>query len=399
MRNHMPIRRNHAGTFAMEVTAEPASKFKSRASHSQRSVVLPLRRIALFGAVATIMGFFLVFLPIFQDPSLWSIPSTEPAPAYELFGLLLFAAGSVILLYSLAVFTWRRRSMEQARIKSLSVYKIAYKPAVAGFFAFWVMRAVTRIVLPAPPSNIPLSPLLDVGTLFLGAIVALAVAYYLVRYYDKIPFTNPLLKSVILSALALFILGAITTLTNGGTAVDFLLYLPYEAATFIVTGLVVGLAYIRIHGADGPPILETHSVTGKRMRLYYLAILAVVVLFVALGFIQGYYGTNEPVSFTASNIRFQTSNGTIDVLANVTNTSSPSIIQVNAALDGLDLGVCGYGIDSNHTMACNFLEKPLLSCGQVPQVESHTLTLSAYFGSGRTLTNSYAITRTQLGCN
>ena len=357
---------------------------------------MSLRWVALVGAIIAVVGFFLVFLPIFQNPALWSVPTTAPAPFYELPGFLLFILGQVILLYCLFVFMWRRRNAHPSRgAISLAIYKMSYKPAIAGVIVFLLARAATRVILPIPPSPIKLAPLLDIGTVILSIIACLAVAYYLVRYYDRIPFTNPILKSIVASTVALVILAVFATIASGNPFY-FMVYILYEAATFTATGAAIGFAYKRFFGAQSPAALVTTQVILKRKWLYYVLVIAIIALLVIFG---QYQYSLQPVSFRASDIHFRVSNGSVQVLANITNTSGPSIIQVDAAIDGLDAGVCGYGINTNQTMACGFQIIPLLSCSQLPQTNNHTLALSPYFGNGRMPTETYSFTNAQLGCS
>jgi hypothetical protein len=355
-----------------------------------------LRWIALAGAIAAFVGFFLVFLPIIQNPILWGVPTTVPAPAYVPFGLVLFFVGSAIMFYCLFVFTWRSRNTHPSRgATSMAIYKLSYKPALAGVLAFLAVRVATHIIFPNPPSPIKLGPLLDTGTLFLCAIVSFSVSYYLIRYYDRLPFTNPIMKSIILSTLALVILGALSALA-AGNSFYFMVYLFYGAADFTATGVVVGFVYARTYGPQSPVALVVSQAKKKRTWMYYLPILAVVGLVVVYGF---YQDSLQPVSFKVSDIHFNVTYGSIQVVANVTNTSGPSIIQVDAAIDGVDAGVCGYGINTNRTMNCRFQIIPLPTCSQLPPTGNHTLTLSPYFGNGKMPTNSYSFTTAQLGCS
>lgn len=354
-----------------------------------------LRWIALMGATLAFLGFFLVFLPIFQNPILWGVPTTVPAPAYVPFGLVLFFVGSAVLLYSLFAFTWRSRNSHPSRGDiSLAVYKMSYKPATFGVVAFVLARVATHLLVPNP-AGFRTSPLIDFGSAFLGAIIAFSISWYLIRYYNRIPLDGPILKSIVLSILALVILGGLSTLASQGNAFYFAVYLVYEAATFIVTGVSIGFAYGRIYGPQSPAALVESQARQRRKWLYYAPVLLVIGLVVVYGF---YQDSLQPVSFRVTDIHFRVSNGSIQVFANVTNTSGESIIQVNAAIDGVDAGVCGYEINANQTMSCGFQIIPLPTCSQISPANNHTLILSPYFGNGKMPTDSYSFTSAQIGC-
>ncbi|HEV2137216.1 MAG TPA: hypothetical protein VGR53_00065 [Nitrososphaerales archaeon] len=355
---------------------------------------MSVRWVALAGAIATVLGFLLVFLPIFQNPALWGTPTTVPAPDYELFGLFLFIVGSVALLSSFAAFLWRSGRMRTNRAKTIAVYKMSYKLVLAGALAYALARAAIHLAFPNPPPPFKLGPLFDVSLTFPSLIVGYVVAYSLVRYYDRIPFSNPIAKSVALSTIALLIFAVLSTLVARGNSFYFMVYIVYEAAIYTATGLVVGLGFVRIYGRQSPPVAEVTRGL-KRTWPYYLAIFGITILFVVY---TQYQDSLQPVSFKVSGIHFSVNNRAVQLNANVTNTSKPSIIQVDAAIDGLDFGVCGYGIDANQTKVCDFQIIPLLSCSQIPQIANHTLTLSPYFENGRKPTNTYQIANAQLGC-
>jgi hypothetical protein len=348
----------------------------------------------LVGAAAAVLGFTLVFLPIFENPILWGVPTTAPSPYYATFGLFLFAIGLVVLLISLTAFMWRSNRLQVNRAKTIAVYKMSYKLVLAGALTYVLTRAAVHLVSPSPPPPFKLGPLLDPSLIIPSLIVGYAVAYSLVRYYDRIPFSDPIAKSVVLSTVALLIIASLETLAAGGNAYYFMVYVLYEAAAFTATGLVIGFGFLRIYGKQSPPVIEM-TLRQKKTWPYYLALFGVIILFVVY---TQYQDSLQPVSFRVSGIHFNVSSGSIQVFANVTNTSGESIIQVDAAIDGVDAGVCGYGINNNQTMVCGFQIIPLPTCSQISPAGNHTLTLSPYFGNGKMPTNSYSFTSAQIGC-
>jgi uncharacterized protein YacL len=82
----------------------------------------------------------------------------------------------------------------------------ALKLAIAGGLAFWVANfAISRTAIAAEyrtALSISYLPML-VESLIGGLIIGFFVAFVLLRYFDKIPTKNSILKSVMLSLVAL----------------------------------------------------------------------------------------------------------------------------------------------------------------------------------------------------
>jgi len=62
--------------------------------------------------------------------------------------------------------------------------------------------------------SISFLPLALVTALIGGLIIACCVSYFLLRFFDKIPTKNPILKALILSFVALGIIEVLSTLGN-----------------------------------------------------------------------------------------------------------------------------------------------------------------------------------------
>jgi len=76
----------------------------------------------------------------------------------------------------------------------------------------------------------------------------------LLRFFDKIPTKNPILKSVILSFIALVI--AIILIPNppgfhgpGDALYYFLIGVMFNVARFLFLGIVIGYLYKRLYGS------------------------------------------------------------------------------------------------------------------------------------------------------
>jgi hypothetical protein len=80
--------------------------------------------------------------------------------------------------------------------------------AVAGGLAFWIINfAISRTPIAAEyrtALSISYFPML-LEALLGGLIIGFCVSYSLLRFFDKVPGKNPILKSVILSFIALII--------------------------------------------------------------------------------------------------------------------------------------------------------------------------------------------------
>ena len=141
---------------------------------------------------------------------------------------------------------------EELSSRALAAYKSSYKLAIVGAIAFWLAAAATRLVVPDTFGFTP-TPLFSAGILFRSVVVGLSVSYYLVLYFDKIPSKSPILKSVILSIIALVIFGGITTLFYFDEALNFILeYFLYNVAAFAASGVVIGLVYQKLYQRQSP---------------------------------------------------------------------------------------------------------------------------------------------------
>ena len=87
-----------------------------------------------------------------------------------------------------------------------------------------------------------------------GLIIGFFVSYFLLRFFDKIPTKNPILKSVILSFIALVIVTILievpaSFLTTTSDALRyFLIGAMFNVPRILVLGIVIGYLYDRING-------------------------------------------------------------------------------------------------------------------------------------------------------
>ena len=73
----------------------------------------------------------------------------------------------------------------------------------------------------------------------------------MLRFFDKIPTKNPILKSVILSFVALVIIEVLSTIVNLSNAYVYLLVdTGMNVPRFLALGIVVGYLYKRLNGTE-----------------------------------------------------------------------------------------------------------------------------------------------------
>ena len=127
--------------------------------------------------------------------------------------------------------------------------------ALAGGLAFWVATFLFSLTPLAAEYRAALSisylPMIF-ESLFGGLIIACCVCYGLLRFFDKIPTNNSILKSAILSLVALgfaiiLVQVAANSLGDGALRI-FLIGAMLNVPRFLFLGLVVGYLYKRLNG-------------------------------------------------------------------------------------------------------------------------------------------------------
>ena len=127
---------------------------------------------------------------------------------------------------------------------------------IGGGVAFWVANFAISLTPIAAEYRTALSisyyPML-LAALLGGLIIGFCVSYFLLRFFDKIPTQNPILKSVILS----FIVLIIVTISIGGPSSflatsDFLRYFLigtiFNVIRILALGIGVGYLYNNLNG-------------------------------------------------------------------------------------------------------------------------------------------------------
>jgi hypothetical protein len=92
-----------------------------------------------------------------------------------------------------------------------------------------------------------------VQSLIFGLIIEFLVSYFLLRFFDKIPSKNPILKSEILSlvalVIALIVLGVAASRTIDALQI-LLIGAMLNVPRFLIPGIVVGYLYKKLYGSE-----------------------------------------------------------------------------------------------------------------------------------------------------
>ena len=133
--------------------------------------------------------------------------------------------------------------------------KKLFKLTIAGGLVFWATSIATSLLPIAAEYRAAYSnwsiQTVWVYSLPLGMIIGYCVSYFLLRYFDKIPSKNPILKSMIISFIALIIAVILIDvpqsffgMRNSSDALYyFIVGVMFNAARFLLLGIVIGYLY------------------------------------------------------------------------------------------------------------------------------------------------------------
>lgn len=137
--------------------------------------------------------------------------------------------------------------------------KKGLKLAVAGGVAFWVTTFVFSLLPIAAEYRAVLSisylSMILVQSLIGGMIISCCLSYSLLRFFDKIPTNNAILKAVILSLVALSIASILVQVAASRTSDTlnvFLIGAVLNLPRFLVLGIVIGHLYERLSKGTSP---------------------------------------------------------------------------------------------------------------------------------------------------
>ena len=144
------------------------------------------------------------------------------------------------------------RSKQQT---STEFYKKLIKLTIGGGVVFWAIT-IAFSLLPIAAEfraalNISYIQVVLVESVLGGMIISCGLSYFLLRFFDKIPTKNSILKSVILSFVAqgivLILLGVAASRTSDALHV-FLIGAMLNVPRFLFLGIVIGYLYKRLYG-------------------------------------------------------------------------------------------------------------------------------------------------------
>ena len=138
--------------------------------------------------------------------------------------------------------------------QSKDIWRKVVVLAIVGGLAFWVTNFAISLTPIAAEYRAGLSisyfPML-LEALVGGLIIGFGVSYFLLRFFDKIPTKNPILKSVMLSFVALFIASFLVQIaasrTNDALNV-FIIGTMLNVPRFLALGIVIGHLYDKVNG-------------------------------------------------------------------------------------------------------------------------------------------------------
>ncbi|MCB9134429.1 MAG: hypothetical protein H6636_03320 [Anaerolineales bacterium] len=145
------------------------------------------------------------------------------------------------------------------------IWKKAFGLSLVGGLAFWLANfAISRTSIAAEyraAMSISYYPML-LESLIGGLIIGLWVSYPLLRFFDKIPVKDPILKSVILSSIALVI---VTILLGGPSSFYatnhvlryFILGTAFNVIRITALGIAIGYAWKRQYRGSNPSVVAT----------------------------------------------------------------------------------------------------------------------------------------------
>ena len=146
---------------------------------------------------------------------------------------------------------------------SKGIWRMVLVLAAVGGLAFWVVNfAISRTLIAAEyraALSISYFPML-IEALIGGLIIGLGVSYFLLRFFDRIPAKDPILKSGILSSIVLVI---VTILLGGPSSFYatnnilryFIIGTTFNVIRIIALGIAIGYVCKRQYSGIDPSLV------------------------------------------------------------------------------------------------------------------------------------------------
>jgi hypothetical protein len=131
-----------------------------------------------------------------------------------------------------------------------------FKLTIGGGVAFWATTIAISLLPIAAEYRTAFSKAsiqtVWVGSLPAGLIIGCCVSYSLLRFFDKIPTKNPILKSVIISLIVLVIATILTLVPHSFLGQSNVLHyiligIMLDLPRFLFLGMVIGYLYKRLY--------------------------------------------------------------------------------------------------------------------------------------------------------
>jgi hypothetical protein len=145
---------------------------------------------------------------------------------------------------------------------SKGIWRMVLVLAAVGGLAFWVVNfSISRTPIAAEyraALSISYFPML-IEALIGGLIIGLGVSYFLLRFFDRIPVKDPILKSVILSSIALFIVtillgGPSSYFATGNVLRYFIIGTTFNVIRILALGVAIGIVFKRQYRRINPSV-------------------------------------------------------------------------------------------------------------------------------------------------
>ncbi|MHB9034554.1 MAG: hypothetical protein ACYC6L_16090 [Anaerolineae bacterium] len=144
------------------------------------------------------------------------------------------------------------------RRTSYGFFKKLFTLAIGGALAFWITTIATSLLPIAADYRAAYSnwsmQTVWVASLPMGLLIGCGVSTLLLRFLNRIPTQNPMFKAALLSLIALAVFTILIPVPpgyhgSGDGWYYFFIGLLFNAARFLLLGIVIGYLYQRLYGS------------------------------------------------------------------------------------------------------------------------------------------------------